>query len=228
MHGDSHKLWALGGLRIEAFKLIHDAPIHFVGGMVLQRHHHDVMKFKIVRQSDDGFVCSLKCHRFIIEYPIPDVLDTGCREIVERVEGLRQTRSEPTARLLASEFGNDRYGLVDHCLLIIELMHWYLIVAVRIKFPTSVDAGLGDNRVGFADPGVQRDRRTKLECIEHILDAPEADPHAVFVPAPVWMIWDHRLALRWSNDHTRHGPRHVPFLQRQYGPHDKPQSVWQL
>ena len=112
------------------------------------------MKFKIIGQGDDGLVRSPQRHWLIIEYPVADVLNTCRREMVERVEGLRQARTEPAARSLAREFRDNRYGLVDHCLLVIELVHWDLIIAVRVQLPTGVNAGSDDDRVGFADTGI--------------------------------------------------------------------------
>src|SRR5262249_1377754 len=43
MHGDRHDLRPLGGFRVEASELIERPAIHHVGGMMLQRHHDDVV-----------------------------------------------------------------------------------------------------------------------------------------------------------------------------------------
>ena len=76
VHGDRHNFWTFDGFRVEAFKMIHHTLIHLVGGMALEHHHHDVMKFKIIGQGDDGLVRSPQRHWLIIEYPVADVLKT--------------------------------------------------------------------------------------------------------------------------------------------------------
>src|SRR5437763_21625 len=83
----------------------------------------------------------------------------------------------PAARRLTPEFCDDRDRLVDHRLLVIELVHRYLIVAVRVELPAGIDTGLRDLRIGFAHARIERHRRADLERIEHALHAPEADAH---------------------------------------------------
>src|SRR5262245_17601221 len=62
MAGDRHDLRPLGRLVIQAAELIERARIHDLRGMVLQRHHHDVMNLEVVGQGDDGAVGGLERH----------------------------------------------------------------------------------------------------------------------------------------------------------------------
>ena len=98
MHGDRHELRPLGRFHVEAVELIHDPPMQLVGGMILQRHHHDVVQLEIVRQGDHRSVRRLERHGLVVEHPVADILDAGSGQMIERVEGLRQSRPQPAAR----------------------------------------------------------------------------------------------------------------------------------
>lgn len=57
--------------------------------MILQRHHHNIMKFKIVGQGYDRLMSRFKRYGLVVEHPVADVFDAGGRKMIERVEGLR-------------------------------------------------------------------------------------------------------------------------------------------
>ena len=186
------------------------------------------MQLEIVGQGDHRLVRGLQGHRLVVEHPVADIFDAGLRQIVERVEGLRQARPEPAARRPAPEFADDVDGLLDRAELVLDLVHRDLVVAMGVQLPAGVGDRLDHLRVGLAGAAVDGDGRRHLQPLEHSLEPPEADPHAVFVPAPVRMIGQHRLALRRRDHHPRHRPRNVPLLERQQRPQNKPQAVWQF
>jgi hypothetical protein len=72
------------------------------------------------------------------------------------------------------------------------------------------------------------DGRRQLQLLEQAFEPPEADPHAVFVPAPVRMIGLLRLALGRRDDHAGHRTRDVPVLERKHRPHHQPDTVRKL
>src|SRR5262249_39420010 len=98
MTGDRHDLRPPARLVIEAAEMIECPRIHDLRRMMLQRHHHDVMNLEIVGERDDGAVDCLERHRLVVEHPVADIFDAGFGEVIERVERLRQSGSEPSAR----------------------------------------------------------------------------------------------------------------------------------
>ena len=99
-------------LLVEAIEGIHRAPVELLRRMVLQHHHDDVVQLEIVGQRDHRLVRGLQRHRLVVEHPVADVFDAGLRQIVERVEGLRQAGPEPAARRPAPELADDVDGLL--------------------------------------------------------------------------------------------------------------------
>src|SRR5262249_13443167 len=140
--GDRHDLRPLARLLIQAAKLIECPRIHDIRGMVLERHHHDVMNLEIVGKRDNRAVGGLECDWLVVQYPVADIFDAGFREVIERVERLRQSGAEPSARPPPPELLDDIHRFVDGCPLVIELVHRHLVVAVGIEFPSVVDASL--------------------------------------------------------------------------------------
>ena len=167
VHGDRHEFRPRRRFGVEPLELVHDAPIHLDRRMVLQRHHDDVVQLEIIGQGDDRLVRGLERHRLVVEHPVADIFDAGGREMIERVEGLREAGAEPAARRPAPEFGDDRHRLVDHRLLVVELVHRHLVEAVRVELPAVVDAGLRDLRIGLAHARIERDGRRDLQPLEH-------------------------------------------------------------
>src|SRR6185437_405160 len=136
--------------------------------------------------------------------------------------------AEPAARRPDPEFRDDGHRLVDHGFLVVELVHRHLVEAVRVELPARLDTGLRDLRIGLAHARIERDGWRDLQRLEHALEPPEGDAHAVLVPAPVRMVRQHRLALRRRDHHARHRAGHVPFLEREQRPHDHAQAAGQL
>src|SRR6476646_6046814 len=71
MTGDCHDLRPLRRLVIKAAELIERPRIHDVRGMMLERHHHNVMNLEIVGERDDGEVCGLERDRLVVECQSP-------------------------------------------------------------------------------------------------------------------------------------------------------------
>ena len=127
MHRDRHEFRPRRRFGVEPLELVHDATVHLDRRMVLQRHHDDVVQLEIVRQGDHRLVGRLERDRLVVEHPVADIFDAGGGKMIERVERLRQPRPEPAARRLAPELGDDGDRLVDHRLLVVELVHRHLV-----------------------------------------------------------------------------------------------------
>ena len=89
--------------RVEDVEMIERPSVPFVGRVVLQRHHDDVVDLEIVGQRHDRLVRGLHRYRLVVEHPVADIFDAGFRQVIERVEGLRQAGAEPAARPFAGE-----------------------------------------------------------------------------------------------------------------------------
>src|SRR5262249_33039701 len=113
MTGDRHDLRPLSRLLIQATKLIECPRIHDVGGMVLERHHHDDMGFEIVGKRNNRAVGGPERDWLVIQYPVADVFDAGFREVIERVKRLCQSGAEPSARPPAPELLDDIHRFLD-------------------------------------------------------------------------------------------------------------------
>jgi hypothetical protein len=90
--------------------------------------------------------------------------------------------------------------------LIFDLVHGYLIVSVRVDFPTGVGHRTNYLRMGLASTAVDRDRWYDLHWIEHALEAPETHAHP-YRASSVRMVGQHGLTLRRRDHRARHGPR---------------------
>jgi len=76
-------------------------------------------------------------------------------------------------------------------------------------------------RIVLADPGIDRKRRRDSKFLVEIEKPPHADPHAVFMPAPVRHVRQQRNAGRCRKYLPRHRLGDVPHFQIDDGPdHD--------
>ena len=86
----------------------------------------------------------------------------------------------------------------------------------------------GDALVILADPGVDRQRRADAEAAVQVEEAPDADPHPVFVPRPVRHVGQQHLAGRRRQHLPRHRPRDVPDFEIDDRPDDDAGAARQL
>src|SRR5262245_25135617 len=86
----------------------------------------------------------------------------------------------------------------------------------------------GYARIVLTDPRVDRERRANAQALEQLEEAPHADPHAVFVPAPIRYIGYQRLAGRRREHLACHRLADVPDFQIDDGPEDKPRIALEL
>src|SRR5579862_489043 len=107
-------------------------------------------------------------------------------------------------------------------------MNGALLVGVAYEFPSVVVGLLCDARVIFADAGIDRQRGTNLQTLEQIEEAPHADPHAVFVPAPVRHVGNEGLSRRRSENLPRHWLADVPYFEIDDAPEYEPAVIRQL
>ena len=71
---------------------------------------------------------------------------------------------------------------------------------------------LGDAGVVLAGAGIDGERGLEAEPRVQIEEAPAADAHAVFVPAPVRHVGHHRKSGRRRQHLARHRPADIPYL----------------
>src|ERR1700722_2983972 len=83
-------------------------------------------------------------------------------------------------------------------------MDWTLLVGMAHEFPAVGTRLFGDARIVLANASIERQRRANAQALEQLEEAPDADPHPVFVPAPVRHIGNLRLPGRRCQDLARH------------------------
>src|SRR3954462_15537014 len=103
MYADRHDTHALLALGMQAVELVDAAAQPFLGGMVLQHHHRNVVQVHGVGHRDDRPGRGLDLARLVVEHPVGDILDARLGEIVDGLVGLGQARALPAARLLSGE-----------------------------------------------------------------------------------------------------------------------------
>src|SRR6185312_9014983 len=94
-------------------------------------------------------------------------------------------RPEPADWPRAAEFLDDVQRAADHRSLVFVLVDRLLVIGVAHELPAVLLGLLGDARIILANAGVGRQRRLDADALEQFVEAPAADPHAVFVPAPM-------------------------------------------
>ncbi len=166
--------------------------------------------------------------RLVVVDPVADIFHAGFDQQFRRLERLRQARPEPADRPLAGEFFEDVHRAVDHAALILVLVDRHLVVGVAHELPAKPPALLGDARVVLAGARVDGERRPDAEPLVELEEPPCADPHAVFVPAPVRHVRQERHAGRRRQHLARHRPADVPHLIVNDGPDHEPRTARQL
>src|ERR1700730_5465052 len=97
-------------------------------------------------------------------------------------------------------------------------MDWTLLVGMAHEFPAVGTRLFGDARIVLANASIERQRRANAQALEQLEEAPEADPHPVFVPAPVRHIGNLRLPGRRCQDLARHRLANIPNFEIDDGP----------
>ena len=184
--------------------------------------------FHRVGQRDQRAFGGLDHRRLVVIDPVADVLHAGLGQQLRRVERLRQARPEPADRPRAGELLDHVHRAVDHRRLIVVLVDRQLVVGVAHELPAVLLGLLGDARIVLADAGVGGERGLDAEALEQFVEAPAADPHAVFVPAPVRHVGQQHLPGRRRDDLPRHRAADVPDLVVDDGPEHDARVVRQL
>jgi hypothetical protein len=123
---------------------------------------------------------------------------------------------------LAGEALEDVHRTRDHRTLILDLVDRHLVVGVAHELPAEPLSFLRDPRVVLAGAGIDREGRLDAEPLVELEEAPGADAHAVFVPAPVRHVGQQRQS-GWCRQHlSRHRPSDVPDLVVDDGPEHDP------
>src|SRR4051812_28024464 len=151
MHADRHDAHALLALGMEAVELIDAAAQPFFGGMVLEHHHRDVVQVYRVGQRDDRPGRRLDLARLVVEHPVGDILDARLGEVIDSFVGFGQARTLPAARLLSGKRADRLDRLEDFFLLILQMVHRPLDVAVPHEFPARLESRARDPRIALAN-----------------------------------------------------------------------------
>ena len=140
---------------------------------------------------------------------------------------MRPGPSQPTGRLPVNRL-QDAHRARDHRGLVRLLVDRALLVGVAHELPAGVLRLLGDARIVLAHARIDRERRADAEPREQIEEAPHADAHAVFVPAPVRHVGQHRLPGRRRQHLPRHRLADVPHFEVHDGPEHDARAAGQL
>src|ERR1700733_9095051 len=108
------------------------------------------------------------------------------------------------------------------------MVDWALLIGVAHELPRFAFGFLRNTGVVLANARVDCEGWPDLQTFEQIEKTPDADPHAVFVPAPVRYIGKQRQ----SGGRRKHLPRHrladVPDLKINDAPEHQSLVVGQL
>ncbi len=195
---------------------------------MVRDHQGDIVDLGAVRHGEDRAVRGFHPERLVVENPVAEPGQAGFADIVQSVVSLAAARTEPAGRPLAGEFFDHVAGLPDDGALILDLLDRHLHISMRHEFPSGVARRSGDLGISLADLGVDRQGRGHARGFERAQQAPEADPHAVFVPGPVRHVGNRRLAHRRLRQLPRHRSGDVPFLDIDHRPDDHARPAGQL
>ena len=188
---------------------------------MLHDHHRDVVELDRIGQRDQRTLVGADHRRLVVVDPVADVFHARGGEQLRRLVGLGQAGPEPADRPLAGEFLQNAHRARDHRGLIRLLVDRALLVGMAHELPAGVLRLLRDARVVLADARIDRERRADVQPREQVEEAPHADAHAVFVPAPVRHVGQHRLPGRRGQHLPRHRLADVPHFEVHDGPeHD--------
>src|SRR5262249_54315954 len=101
-------------------------------------------------------------------------------------------------------------------------------IGMTHEFPAVGLCFLRDAGIVLADTRIDRERRLDVVALEQVEEPPDADPHAVFVPAPVRHVRKQRLSGRRRQDLPRHRLADVPDFEIDDAPEDETLVVRQL
>src|SRR5215467_5444712 len=144
--------------------------------MMLDNHHRDVVELHGIRQRDERALRRRNYRWLVVIHPIANVLDAGCRKMLRRVVGLRQSRTEPADRWPTREITNDLNGAGYHRALIFDLVDRSLLVGMTHKLPTCIACLLCNPRIVFDNASIDRQGRADAKVLEQLEEPPHADP----------------------------------------------------
>ena len=145
--------------------------------------------------------------------------------MVDRVVGLREARAFPANGRSAGKISDGIDGGLDRLELIRELVHRALQISMAHEFPVELLCRFGNARIGFTDEAVGGHCGRNSALLERFQDAPEADPHSIFVPGPVGQIGLQGLAHWRTEDCARHRPFDGPVFDIDDDPDDHPPII---
>ena len=112
--------------------------------------------------------------------------------------------------------------------LVFVLVDRHLVVGVAHELPAFAPRLLRDAGIVLADARIDGERRPDALLPKQIEEAPDPDPHAVFVPGPVRDVRQQRNSGRRRQQLTGHRTADVPDLEVDDRPQHKPRTVGQL
>src|SRR5262249_17772757 len=156
--------------------------------MLMDHHDWDVVLFHLVGHGDQRAVLRHDSGRLVVVSPVTYAAKTCGRKIVRRLGRLSQARHYPADRFCPRKGLYDVQRALDHRWLIVQLVHRHLIVGMGHEFPPRITRLFGDPSIILANPRIDGEGGANAQAVEELEETPNADAHAVFVPAPVWDV----------------------------------------
>ena len=196
--------------------------------MVLHRHHRNVVELHRIRQRHQRTIRGADRRRLVVVDPIADIFDAGRGEQVWGLQRLRQPRAKPADRPLAGKALDHVERMLDHRFLVWLQMNRTLLIGMAHEFPAVIFCLFGHARIILADPRIDRERRSYVLSLKQVKEAPHADPHAVFMPAPVRHVGEMRHSGRRRQHLARHRFADVPDFKIDDAPEYKTRFIRKL
>jgi len=220
VQGNAHDARLLGAFRIEPVEGVTHALEKNLGPLMLHGHQDNIVHLDRIGHRNDRAVRGADIAGQIVDCPIADVAYAGCGQVIDRSHGLGKAGAHPAFRTISGEAFDSFDRLLNRSRLIVDARQWHLYVVMPHELPFGIERGLSNAWIRLADASVNGERRADPAAVERLLETPEADAHAVFVPSPVADVGEHDEIGGSRNYYARHRALDVPIFNVDDRPHD--------
>ena len=179
---DAHDPRLFGSFPIQGIKLIFNHLTELLRGHVMIKEGRDVIQIKGIRHGDEAALLDVHGKRLIIAAPITKVFYSRLSQNIRCVKGLLKCRAEPALGSLSCGLFNDLQGGPNNLSLLgfIHAAQQHGVTgAMAEKLPTAFLPLFNNDRIVFADVGVEKHRCFHIMIIQQFHQPPYADPVAV-------------------------------------------------
>src|SRR5262245_50882078 len=226
MDHDRHHAGALCSFGIKRLELILGAAKKLLRLMILKNHYRDIIQLYGVRQRDELSMGSLDFVRLLVVDPVRNVLKSGLGKQIEGFRRFGKTWAEPSRGRFSSKFVDRLNRFANLFALILYLLHRPLDESVAHKLPAGFPRSFSDFRIGAASGAADSQGDFDLVLVEHRLQAPESDAHAIFEPSEVRYVRSDLSSAWRGQDRARHRSLDIPLLDIDNGPHHQSSRLW--